>query len=471
MIYVILEKAKPYMRRRRGRLEFVRGYVSREATVYPPEQEAEGKRVLDEYLSGISKMMPVREGWAYSGFEHFVKENGRFYTPRALPTDVSEGKIKDCFMNAWHLATERKDLTYVEGYAIGTAIIPVLHAWCVDKNGNVIDPTWGTAKAYYGVSFPTDFVIKTAMSRKKFGIIDNMEEGFPLMRSKIVLWPTKAEERTAEHQKIKETLERHDSKPEKKNIVSSGGYQFVIPDRAKKYSQVVMVNVEKFDQEWGKDESFYISEAGSNEISNRRARFREFLATGEAIEMPEVSARPPHLGDSTVGFTNGRHRFAVLRDLGLKVIPMAVDKKSVPYFKEKFSALEKSYLHVIKADADPSKSTELGAMGTVVSYKQRIQTGYVKRKKQFDEILPYVATDRPFMRYPGWKESGPMLRKEKNETYPQSGKQDVADRRYFGRQSPPEYLNEFRKRPKKPKSKLDPNEFMSTTQSLGSPTN
>ena len=185
MNYVVLEKAKPYFRTRKGKREFVRGYVSRVAVLPTPEQQEQGKTGLMEYLEAVTKMFPKeakREGREYSSVEEFVLKHGKFYTPKELPKNVLEGKVKDCYMNAWHLATERKDLTYVEGYA--ASVIPVMHAWCVDKQGNVIDPTWGTGKAYYGVPFTTDYIMKTAMRRKYFGILDNYQEGYPLLKER-----------------------------------------------------------------------------------------------------------------------------------------------------------------------------------------------------------------------------------------------------------------------------------------------
>jgi len=182
MNYVVLEKAKPYFRTRKGKQEFVRGYVSRAAVLPTPQEQEMGKESLMEYLKGVSGMFPKREGFEYSSMEEFILKNGKFYEPKELPKDIPEGKVKDCFMNAWHLAIDRPDLTYVEGYA--SSIIPVLHAWCVDKQGNVIDPTWGTGKAYYGVLFTKDYIMKTAMRRKIFGIIDNYQEGYPLLKEK-----------------------------------------------------------------------------------------------------------------------------------------------------------------------------------------------------------------------------------------------------------------------------------------------
>ncbi len=74
-------------------------------------------------------------------------------------------------------------------------------------------------------------------------------------------------------------------------------------------------------------------------IGNRYENFKEFLKTGDPVEMPEVSSRPPAwpgVERSLVGFTNGRHRFAVLRDMGLKRIPVSISHLDLPFFKEHF---------------------------------------------------------------------------------------------------------------------------------------
>ncbi len=104
----------------------------------------------------------------YCGFEDLILTNGRFFEPTPLPKGLPKGEIKDCFRNAFLLAHEH-DLTYVEGYARG--IIPVHHAWNVDKNGKVVDNTWcGTdskpslrrnpvlGEEYFGVALNLEFV-------------------------------------------------------------------------------------------------------------------------------------------------------------------------------------------------------------------------------------------------------------------------------------------------------------------------
>ena len=60
--------------------------------------------------------------------------------------------MRACFQNA-RAAAKRYGWQYVEGMA--NYIIPVHHAWCVDKQGNVKEVTWENAgNLYFGVVFP-----------------------------------------------------------------------------------------------------------------------------------------------------------------------------------------------------------------------------------------------------------------------------------------------------------------------------
>lgn len=90
------------------------------------------------------------------------------------------GKMKQCFRNALELAIS-SDLIYCEGYAFG-AVIPVLHAWCLDLNGNVIDPTWESGKEYVGVPFDTDYVVAFTDKYAVYdSVIENWRGHWPLL--------------------------------------------------------------------------------------------------------------------------------------------------------------------------------------------------------------------------------------------------------------------------------------------------
>ena len=84
----------------------------------------------------------------------------------------------------------RHGMTYVEGYAIGIgSSIGILHAWCVDQDGNVFDPTWKTGEAYFGIPFKAEYVKRVIAERIErlgeeayFGLLDDFEAGWPLIR-------------------------------------------------------------------------------------------------------------------------------------------------------------------------------------------------------------------------------------------------------------------------------------------------
>ena len=125
--------------------------------------------------------------WSYSCISDFILKNGKAYTADMdwiVRTDFTfaKGKTKECFTNTFNFVESigEENFKYVEGYAYSIAI-PMLHAWAVDENGWVFDPTWKDGKAYFGVEFPLDYVRKIILQRKRWGVFDAWEIGFPLL--------------------------------------------------------------------------------------------------------------------------------------------------------------------------------------------------------------------------------------------------------------------------------------------------
>jgi hypothetical protein len=108
---------------------------------------------------------------------------------------------------------------------------------------------------------------------------------------------------------------------------------------------LVKVNVKKFDRAWKRESDYYIGKGGLGaSIGDRYQRFLHILG------MPEEERRMWLQGETTSGnvaaslvnvnadgridFTNGRHRFAVLRDLGAKKIPVSMTQDSIQNAKK-----------------------------------------------------------------------------------------------------------------------------------------
>jgi len=104
--------------------------------------------------------------------------------------------------------------------------------------------------------------------------------------------------------------------------------------------KMVNVSVLAFDNAFKKDKSMYIGKGGRGGIGKRYDNFGVFLNGGdldigdgiivsndkaESIEVPEVDVNV----DGNVSFTNGRHRWAWLRDHGAKTIPVMMTKDSI----------------------------------------------------------------------------------------------------------------------------------------------
>lgn len=132
---------------------------------------------VERYLQAMAKLPPP--AWA---MERFVLEHGHAFDPSPLPARFGRPlRNGRCFINSIR-ATLTHGLTYVEGYACG--IIPVLHAWCIDGDGVVLDFTWGEeiAQSYFGVPVSTPFLYDYTIKHPESGsVIDNWRAGWPML--------------------------------------------------------------------------------------------------------------------------------------------------------------------------------------------------------------------------------------------------------------------------------------------------
>jgi hypothetical protein len=81
------------------------------------------------------------------------------------------GAEKQCFCNAALLALDNPDLTYCEGYV--ECFIPIEHAWCIDKQGRVIETTLRSQERvgkYFGVPIKTDFLRRQMLADERYGV-------------------------------------------------------------------------------------------------------------------------------------------------------------------------------------------------------------------------------------------------------------------------------------------------------------
>jgi len=94
--------------------------------------------------------------------ESFFLAHGLEMPWRQFPSELQGGEKKYCYENAYRLAM-RSGLIYCEGMVLRNFPIPLSHAWCLDGEGFVVDPTLpdpepGEIRTYFGVAFPLPFV-------------------------------------------------------------------------------------------------------------------------------------------------------------------------------------------------------------------------------------------------------------------------------------------------------------------------
>ncbi len=131
-------------------------------------------------------------GAAWEGMptpQSFVLEHGMQF-PTMAPKQPKLGRLKACYKNAAQLAMNSKDVIYVEGFAAG--IIPVMHAWCIDLEGRVLEPTWTHAlqakRDYFGIPFNLQFLMRQLAVQEYYGLLDQPRHGWPVQSSPREEW-------------------------------------------------------------------------------------------------------------------------------------------------------------------------------------------------------------------------------------------------------------------------------------------
>lgn len=151
---------------------------------------------LVSWLESVEKLItstirPKPDGWAFGTYERFVLDRGAAMIAAPRPRGVRKGCDRDCFRNALHLALSRPSLQYVEGFACAFGGIVTEHAWCVDKDGVVVDPTWREPDlaTYYGVVMDLADVGPIVSRNRVYGVLVNdWRNGSAVLRTGRVTW-------------------------------------------------------------------------------------------------------------------------------------------------------------------------------------------------------------------------------------------------------------------------------------------
>jgi hypothetical protein len=75
---------------------------------------------------------------------------------------------------------------------------------------------------------------------------------------------------------------------------------------------IVWINVERLNKSWKRERGFYIARGAKSKVAfaNRYEGVEEWVASGKRIWMPHIAL----FENGDVSFTDGRHRFAWMRD-------------------------------------------------------------------------------------------------------------------------------------------------------------
>jgi hypothetical protein len=92
-----------------------------------------------------------------------------------MPKGMRKGELKACFENAALRSNPDGTYIYCEGFAMHERIaFPFLHAWLVNKAGQIIDPTLRKPNQYQylGITIPHEQLWEELLMSGVYGVLD-----------------------------------------------------------------------------------------------------------------------------------------------------------------------------------------------------------------------------------------------------------------------------------------------------------
>lgn len=131
--------------------------------------------MISTYLQQVVKLHKTVGD--HHSIERFVLEHGQAFTVVAPKRSFVPWvqRANQCFCNCIQLAYMER-LVYVEGFAtLPEPAIEMHHAWCLDSQGRVVDPTWKEpALAYFGVPFAVTYVHVRYDDQARYGMTGSL---------------------------------------------------------------------------------------------------------------------------------------------------------------------------------------------------------------------------------------------------------------------------------------------------------
>jgi hypothetical protein len=99
---------------------------------------------------------------------------------------------------------------------------------------------------------------------------------------------------------------------------------------------IVWIDVAKLNASWKHDRPYYIARGARSKIARPESyrRAGEWAASGQPVKMPHIGFEE----DGTVTFTDGRHRFAWMRDHGVRALPVTTEREEAKEIARRFGS-------------------------------------------------------------------------------------------------------------------------------------